>query len=336
MSASRLPLSGLKEGETYYYRVVAENETSKKEGVPADGAIEAFTTLARPVITAGEASSVTRTSAVLSGWSVNPVGAATSYRFVYIDQAGYEAARSTGAADPYALGGAAPGVEVALGPLYATSPARVYASGLSPGTTYDYTILATNSVGTTIGPNQLFTTAPPTPPLLTSGEATGVEQYAATIDTTIDGQGLPTRWELRLGSTQGSLPAQTQGYTTSTTAEPLTLSIPGLNAATIYHYKLIAVNPDGTTETPEASFTTAPGPPTSTLNTTPPLTNPEISFPVEEAGRPTTTTRTLTPAQKLAKALKTCKKETKGKRAACQAKARKQYGAAKRSKKRGK
>jgi hypothetical protein len=60
---------------------------------------------------------------------------------------------------------------------------------------------------------------------------------------------------------------------------------------------------------------------------------PNIAFPKEEAGSTGTSTKTLTKAQKLAKALKACHKKHGSKRSGCEKAARKKYGAVKKAKK---
>jgi hypothetical protein len=319
---------GLTPGATYYYRVIAENAGHEK----TKGPIESFATL--PVLAlvgAGEAHSITRTSAALTG-TVNPGGAETTYRFVYVDAAEYEPV----ATNPYARGASTP--ESTVGSDYtvhAVGPLEI--SGLNPDVTYDYAIVATNSAGTKVGPNEAFTTSLPTPPNVLIGEVTGLTQSTATITATLDARGLPTRWELQLGSTPGSLEFQAAGDTEGSGAEPLVLNLGSLSAGTVYHYKLIAVNPDGTVESAEASFTTAAAANVAgslTQSSGTPLFSIPNSFPTEEAGSTTTIVpRVLTRAQKLKNALKVCNKDrSKGKRAACVRQAHKKYGPAKNKK----
>jgi hypothetical protein len=319
---------GLTPGATYYYRVIAENSAHEK----TEGPIEPFATL--PVLAsvgAGEANSITRTSAVLMG-TVNPGGAEATYRFVYVDAAEYE----PGATNPYARGASTSESSVSSDyTVHAVGPLEV--SGLDPGVTYDYAIVATNLAGTKIGPNGAFTTSPPTPPIALTGEVTGLTQSTATITATLDARGLPTRWELQLGSTPGSLEFQAAGDTEGSGAEPLALNVGSLSAGTVYHYKLIAVNSDGAVESAESSFTTAAAANVAgslTQSSGTPLFSIPNSFPNEEAGSSTTIVpKALTRAQKLKNALKACSKDrSKGKRAACVRQAHKKYGPAKKKK----
>jgi hypothetical protein len=117
-----------------------------------------------------------------------------------------------------------------------------------------------------------------------------------------------------------------------------------LSSGTLYYYRLIASNLNGIAEPPpEGAFTTAAGPGASSPLTQPPtpplLATPVIAFPSESptgGGVQGKNTKRLTNAQKLANALKACRKKPKSKRAACERQARKRYSAAKRQAKKSK
>ena len=164
----------LQPNTTYYYRVVAENEIGKKEGEPAEGKIERFTTAAAPVPTTAAAQSVTENSATLSG-TIDPEGAETKYHYVYIAQTLYKEAIEFGgvpreidpAFSPYALGSSTPEVTIAAGSA-AVVPAQSFTvTGLVSGTEYEYALVATSMqeengqiVATTvIGPGSPFKVA---------------------------------------------------------------------------------------------------------------------------------------------------------------------------------
>ena len=93
--------------------------------------------VAAPAATTGPAGAVSDNSATLSG-SVNPNGAPTSYRFEYGTTTAY------GATTPATDAGSGAGA-VAAGATV---------SGLSPGTTYHYRVVATNAGGVTHGADQ--------------------------------------------------------------------------------------------------------------------------------------------------------------------------------------
>ncbi len=309
----------------YHYRVHAKNAVGETFGPD-----ETFSTLPyAPVALTGQASAVTSTSARIAG-SVNPgsVGpdSATTYWFQYGTTDAY------GAQLPLAPGNAGEG--------QGTIPEEAILAGLAPGTTYHYRIVASNDNNAIpqpdYGEDATFTTTA-TPPVLAGVSVQNVTQTAATIAATLETQGLPTRYELQLGNTPSQLQPQAAGDTSATT--PLALSAGSLTPGTTYYYKLTATSQDEDVPVEsQGTFTTPPGPAASTPPAPPALipytTIAEINATEarEEKAGSKTTTRSLTRAQKLAKALKLCAKKPKQKHAGCQAQARKRYGPAKRRK----
>jgi hypothetical protein len=310
----------------YHYQSVATNATGTVEGLSAPGiGDKTFLTLPNPpTVLTGEASSITTNSAEISG-TVNPGSSGhspqddTTYYFQYGPTMSYGAQAPGDAGE-----GTSPVIETAN------------LSGLEPGVGYYYRIVATNdntnTPQTTYGEDQTFTTLSiSTPPILSGVSVSGVTQSSATITATLDPQGLPTRYELQLGSTPGLLQAEAFGNTAGVL--PLTLTVGSLSPGTLYYYKLIATSLNGTSE-PEGTFTTAPGPGTASSPlaqppTPPLLAIPVIAFPAKTGTTTKTTTKALTRAQKLAAALKACRTKSKGKRAGCKRRARKQYASAK-------
>jgi hypothetical protein len=313
---------------TYYYRVAAENETSTKEGKPAEGKVEHFTTLATPTVTAGEAQSITRTSAALTG-TVNPGGVATTYHFAYVAVSEFEPL----AADPYAKGRTTP-ESASVGSDYTSHAAGpAFIGELRPGETYHYALVATNEVGTTTGPDGTLTTSPPAPPLVQTGGASAVGQNTASIAATVNGQGLQTSYGFETGTSANAYgPSADLGSIAAGGGEAsVGLTLTGLLPGTTYHYRITAANVDGTSYGQDRTFTTTP----TTSGSGSPLTMvaiPSIGFPNEEAAAKPT--RKLTRAQQLARALKACKRKPRKKRAACVRQAKKRYGPAKKRQRR--
>ena len=96
-----------------------------------------------PEANTGSATSVSDSSAVLHG-SVSPSGLATTYYFEYGTTTAYGLATASRTTD-------------------ADASASETVGGLSADTTYHYRLVATNSSGTSYGPDRSFQTASPAP-----------------------------------------------------------------------------------------------------------------------------------------------------------------------------
>ena len=135
------PLSNLNPSTRYHYRLVAKNS-----GGTTYGSDTAFTTSAiatsAPSVTTGAASAIFASSATLNG-TVNPNGAATSYYYQYGQTNSYGSAT--------AVLSAGSGSGAAQVPLTLT--------GLQASTAYHFRIVASNSAGTSYGPDQTFLTS---------------------------------------------------------------------------------------------------------------------------------------------------------------------------------
>lgn len=116
---------------------------SRKIGAHTD--IGPYERVLRPTLTVRRHSGIT-TRAVTINATVNPNGAVTSYRVRYGKTA--------------TLGSLSPVHQLAAGT--AAKPVSLRLSGLKPGTAYHYRVVATNSTGTTLGPDRRFTTIPNT------------------------------------------------------------------------------------------------------------------------------------------------------------------------------
>ena len=107
-----------------------------------------------------------------------------------------------------------------------------------------------------------------------------------------------------------------------------------LQAGTTYYYRVIATSQDGVSYGAEQSFATSSFPAPAGLPVAPALIpfvsiaeiNAKEAKEAKASARGTLPAAPLTRAQKLAKALKLCKRKPKSKRAGCQKQARKKYG----------
>jgi len=122
---------------TYHFRLVATNAAGT-----TIGGDRTFATAGPPAARTGAARDVGPTSATLMG-SVDPAGRSTSWYFEYGTTTGYGSRTSSkGAGSSFGSRDAASGV-----------------SGLRPGTTYHYRLVARNDLGTTRGADATFATA---------------------------------------------------------------------------------------------------------------------------------------------------------------------------------
>jgi len=339
--------SVLEPGVTYYYRVVATNGTP-----PAtDGTVEHFTTQGKPLVSTGEAQHITRTTATLSG-TVDPVGVGTTYYFAYIDQSGYEKALAGDAqekANPYAEGETTAPINLGswVYPEYgeprfdfllsyepqAVGP--VPASGMLPGTTYHYALVARNGVGMVIGADQTLRTLPPTPPTASTATASNVTQNGATITGAVTTNGLQTNYGFEIGTEPGNYgPATGLGSIGGANTEAISMTLGELQPGTTYYYRVTATNADGTSYGEPETFTTPGFPAGLSVPVSPPqIAIPTTAFPtnVTESATPTTKPKAKpkTKAQKLQNALKQCHRQPKKSRAKCERQARAKYGTTK-------
>jgi DNA-binding beta-propeller fold protein YncE len=327
-------LSELAPGTTYHYRLVAENSNGANPGED-----RTFTTAPAVTFKACPPLNLLGTSATLCA-RIDPEGLETTYAFVY----GLEAKP---AEEWFEYGAFTNFESTGTGEGEATFTAP--ATGLLPATTYHYRFMAFNEINgfsRTIGADETFTT-PPAEPTVNAGSpfATGIAPHEATLHGTINpGNGL-TSYHFVYGPTSAYGSSSSAAYTqVNYEDDPVAQLITGLQANTVYHYALVAENSSGTTTGSDATFTTVPanapapaqpGPSAPSfgvsgdLGIVQPATPPLIAFtPVAfsaEAGHASPPAR-LTNAQKLAKALKACRRDRRrAKRARCERQARRHY-----------
>jgi streptogramin lyase len=329
------PLSALVANTTYYWRAVASNTG----GGLRQGTIESFLTLpATP--TTGGASEVAQSTATVAG-SFNPGEHDTHWYFEY----------GTAACGPTSCGERTTEEDGGAG----TSPVEPKGAltKLQPLTTYHYRLVVANSTGPAYGPEQEVTTLPQAPAAITdppiSVTASSAILAGEVVPQCVKGRYPPSTYRFEYGTTiayaAGSEEAAIAASSCATGGEAVTASLLGLLPNTVYHYRLDATSSGGETQGEDRTFTTnAAGQPGSTLppgfsltGTAPggptALVYPNLTgftpMPPPPA-KTTITSKALTKAQKLAKALKQCKKDrSKAKRAKCAREAKKKYGPAK-------
>ncbi len=227
-------LSGLSPNTTYHYQLVATYALGT-----AVGGDETFTTSA--VVTTGGATSLTTTSATLTG-SVNPQGKSTTYHFDYGPTTAY--------------GSRTPDASAGSGTAAVNASASV--GGLSPNTTYHYRLHATNGVGA----DKTFTTpAPPQPPAVLTASATSITTTSANLTGSVNPQGQSTSYYFQYGTTSSYGSQSPLGDAGAGTAKiTASAAVGGLSPATTYHYRLVATNATGPSFGADKTFTTAKAP----------------------------------------------------------------------------
>jgi len=236
--ASAVPVSaavtGLATGRTYHFRLVATSDAGT-----AHGSDQTFVPVASPTVTTRSASSIRDTTATLNG-SVNPLGQSTNAYFDYGTSTSYGAKSAVKSA-----GSGKSATNISIG-----------VTGLTPGVTYHYRMVAQNATGSSAGSDQTFTTTGP--PGITGASATGIASNTATLNASLDSRGHTTTWYFDYGPT-ASYGTKTASHSQGSSPGSHTVSfgISGLNAGSVYHFRLVATNSSGTTAGPDTVFTTA-------------------------------------------------------------------------------
>jgi plastocyanin len=252
------------------------------------------TTPGVPVVSTEPATAVGETEATLAG-TVDPEGKATSYFFNYGTSASYGS--KTG--------------EQSAGEEKEGKSVSIPVSSLAPGTTYHFQLVAKNSAGTTPGADETFTTtSPPGPPSAVTGLATALGETEATLNATVDPDGLATSYffEWGAGGSYGQKTAELPAGEDHT-SHAVSAALSGLAPGTTYDFRIVAKNSAGSPVTGAAqSFTTiatpatppaTPTTPVATTSTPPSAGTPQPAVPGPGAPTPP---RTVAPALALASA----------------------------------
>jgi hypothetical protein len=195
-----------------------------------------------PDLTTGEANTVRRTTASLSG-NVQPVGGdVTACRFEWGPTSSYGHEAPCDQATP--IGGP---LDVSTG-----------LTGLTPGTTYHYRLVAENAQGPNWGADQTFTT--PFVDQVETAAASSVSRTGATLNGSLSPDGVDTHYYFEWGTdtSYGHAAPASPGTDAGSgnSSAPAVTTISGLSFGTTYHYRLVASNTEGTEYGKDLSFHT--------------------------------------------------------------------------------
>jgi len=231
-------VAGLSQNTLYHYRVVGTNSAGITNG--GDGT---FITAGSPTVSTNAATNLSTSSATLNG-TIIPNGLSTTVKFQYGTTTSY-------------------GSEISAtpSPVSGTNAVSVSAmlTGLAANALFHYRVIGTNSAGTTNGDDQTFTTTTTgNVPAVTTNAATNIGTTSATLNGTVNSNGLSTSVKFEYGTTTN--------YSTEATATPnpitgpsavaINAMITGLTPNVTYHYRAVGTNSAGTTNGGDQTFTT--------------------------------------------------------------------------------
>jgi hypothetical protein len=227
-----ISLSELLVGEDYHYRFVTTNANGTNTGRD-----HVFKTYAVLDVATDSASELDLDSAKLNG-SLDPDGFATEYFFQYGIDTNYNRKTAKFPIAPTSGVMQVPPVEI---------------TGLQPGRTYHYRIVARNSLGTTRGEDRTFVV--PASPRISAVRATNVADTTADVNAEIDPFGSETSYRFEYGTSTNygnTLPDVNIGSGTEPVA--VTGHLTGLQSGATYHYRVVASNDWGTSISPDSTF----------------------------------------------------------------------------------
>jgi hypothetical protein len=179
------------------------------------------------------ASDVSQFGATLNG-TVDPEGVLTSYHFVYGMSTGYGSVVPV--PDEYVpVNEEDDGVSQTL-------------VELAPGTTYHFALVANSPAGHVVGPDETFTTPAVPVPVVVTGGSSEVGLGAATLSGLVDPQSFQTGYYFEYGPSAvygQRWPSIGVALGSQSGAQSVVTFLQNLQPGTLYHYRLVAVNPGG-------------------------------------------------------------------------------------------
>ena len=230
-------ITGLTASTTYYVRAYATNSVGTAYG--NEVSFSTSQTIVSPTVTTNSASDIAETSATLGGNVTADGGATVTERGIYYSTS----------ASPETTG-----TKLQIGSGTGTFSTSL--TGLSTGTTYYIKAYAINSIGTSYGGEETFTTL--TTPSLTTTAISGITENSAESggDITNDGGASVTARGVCWSISQN--PTITDDHTTDGSGTGNFISsLTGLTGNTTYYVRAYATNSVGTAYGNEVSFITS-------------------------------------------------------------------------------
>jgi Ca2+-binding RTX toxin-like protein len=195
-----------------------------------------------PEVETGGSKEVKATTATIEG-TVDPEGSATSYYFEYGPTTSY--------------GTKIPATPKSIGAGFATVKVSQALTGLAQATTYHYRLVAENAAGTETGLDQTFLTLKA--PKATTGSATAIGTTTATVNGTVNPEGLATSYYFEYGPTISygtKIPVTPKEVGAGTSEVAVSQALSGLTSGATYHYRLAATSVAATTNGADKTFAT--------------------------------------------------------------------------------
>lgn len=192
-----------------------------------------------PLVESQSATEVGPVSATLNA-ALNPEGGETTYSFEYGTTPAY--GESTPVSSP-------------IGEDFATHQASAEVEGLQAETTYHYRVLAHNPAGTVHGPDATFTTQPPV--FIDAGYTTNLNASSVDLNAEINPNGADTTYHFEWGTSTSygnTVPVPDEHIGSGSNDILVSQRVNGLGANTTYHWRVVATNPNGTSNGPDHTF----------------------------------------------------------------------------------
>jgi hypothetical protein len=209
----------------------------------SNSVVDAFALVTPPAVSTGQATGVRVSSATLEG-TVNPEGQpVTSCTFEY-GTSGYYGQSVPCHPDPAEIGSGSTPV-----------PVSAEITGLQPGTVYHYRLVAANAGSSSQGQDQTLQTS--TAPSIDSASVKDLGASSGDLTAQINPNGADTAYRFEYGTSTAygtSVPVPDGNIGAGHGDETVTVHLTGLQANTLYHFRVVAQNSVGVTTGVDHTF----------------------------------------------------------------------------------